>query len=150
MLIGCIFSVFLLYGVDSMGKHRESRFWSTSLVGRGAQTWRSVTSENFVIPPITFLPYSFTLLCFGTSIEVAEPNLLIYNITRFGRGKFLTCILPIHFVQGPWPMHNYAEGDHHIGDQRVELYHGMCNIPGLRRKNFTRNFPCKKSKSKIV
>ena len=60
--------------------------------------------------PNNFFCLTFSRVgAFGTSIELAETNLLIYNIARFGIRKFLTCILPIHFVQGPWAPHNYAQ-----------------------------------------
>ena len=39
---------------------------------------------NFGIPPITFCLTFSRFDAFGTSIELAETNLLIYNIARFG------------------------------------------------------------------
>ena len=69
--------------------------------------------------------------------------------------KTFTFIFHIHFLQEQ----GYYTTTHrnvvalwrtHIRDHGLELYQRLCNIPGLRRKNFTRIFPSKKSKSKIV
>ena len=83
--------------------------------------------------------------------EPMNISLFAYGLLVFRLAEYVPYILYRDLGRRTTTHRNVAaQGDHHIRDHSVELYQGLCNIPGIRRKNFTRNFPGKKSKSKIV
>ena len=111
---------------------------------------------NFSIWSITFLSYIFTLWCcwdFDRARRLEYFDIKILPDLEYQKFWYVFC--PYSFYRDMAPRtathrNVAAQGDQHIRDQRVKLYQGICNIPGLRRKIFPLTFTRIMYKSKIV
>ena len=52
---------------------------------------------------------------FETSMQLAAPKLVLYNIAVFGRSKIFTSVFPKHFLQGQWTPNNSAQESRRAG-----------------------------------